>query len=153
MACCQSDIAWPQTEKISATVKDVNKKIPEIIPSRSTLQFHCTDNTVVSCRHLRSFVTAKMEHGISLGCQRTDCTLGISPPVSPPVALAPDRLDSSEKGANHLSYESPQGYEPEIFPLEFSPLHVAVLAFALRVMACHLLALLLFACVYPCTIC
>lgn len=29
LACCQSDIAWPQTEKISATIKNVNKKNPK----------------------------------------------------------------------------------------------------------------------------
>lgn len=76
MACCQSDIAWPQIEKISATVKDVNKKLSKVIPRRPTLQLHRTYYTVISGCHLRSLITAEMEHVVSLGCQRTDCTLG-----------------------------------------------------------------------------
>ena len=75
MACCQSDIAWPQNEKISATVKDVNKKLSKVIPRRPPLQLHHTYYTVISSCHLRSLITAKVEHAISLGCQRTDCTL------------------------------------------------------------------------------
>lgn len=76
MAYCQSDIAWPQIEKISATVKDVNKKLSKVIPRRPTLQLHRTYYTVISGCHLRSLITAKVEHVVSLGCQRTDCTLG-----------------------------------------------------------------------------
>ena len=40
------------------------------------MQLHRTDYTVISGCHLRSLITAKVEHAISLGCQRTDCTLG-----------------------------------------------------------------------------
>ena len=37
------------------------------------MHLYRADDAMVGSRHLRPFVAAEVEHGVALGCQRTDC--------------------------------------------------------------------------------